>query len=88
VAALTATALFGGAVTATAVSAYRRTNARALGALAAGLGLVTAGVAVGGAATVAAGAGTLGVAVEATLTAVGFLVVAYSLHGGGTARVA
>jgi hypothetical protein len=86
VAALTATLLFGGAVTASAVRAYRRTNATALGVLAVGLGLVTAGIAVGGAASVFSFPETLGVAVEATLTAVGFLVVAYSLRARGATR--
>lgn len=84
VVAQTITLVFGGLITFFALRAYRRTGSGALRSLALGLGLVTAGTLVGGAIhQLAEGTLVLGVAVQSCFTAVGFLVLAYSLYATG-----
>lgn len=82
--------LFGGLITYFAFSAYQRTEAGELGALAAGFGIVTVGTILGGVVDLAgpsvglAGqSGVLyGVLVQSVLTLAGFGVIVYSLYRG------
>jgi hypothetical protein len=80
VAAKTATLAFGSALTYLSYSAFRRTDSRALRALATGIGLLTLGALLGGVLHQLAGI-TLeaSVAVQSVFTAVGFAVMTYSL---------
>lgn len=80
VAAKTATLAFGSALTYLSYSAFRRTDSRALRALAIGIGLLTLGALLGGVLHQLAGI-TLeaSVAVQSVFTAVGFAVMTYSL---------
>jgi hypothetical protein len=76
----TVTLVCGGLVTLFAYRAFRRTGSPALRALAFGLGLVAAGALVGGGVHQLLSVSLkTGVAVQSSFTAVGFLVVAYSL---------
>jgi hypothetical protein len=77
--------LSGGFVTVLAARAYRRTGSPRLRALAAGLGLVTLGALLGGAIHLSTPLGfEVGVAVQTTFTALGFVILAYSLYAGST----
>ena len=77
----TATLVLGGLITYFAASAYRRTGARPIGALAVGFGLVTLGALLAGAAQQAFGFDTDAVLViEAALSTAGFGVILYSLY--------
>jgi heme/copper-type cytochrome/quinol oxidase subunit 3 len=79
----TVTLLCGGAVTLFAYRAFRRTGSSALRALTVGLGLVATGTLVAGAVHQGLGVSLkAGVAIQSSFTAVGFLVVAYSLFVG------
>jgi len=81
VASKTTTLLCGGFVASLAYRAYLRTGSPALRALAYGLAFVTLGAFVAGALHQFAGVTIeTGVAVQSTFTAVGFLVLAYSLY--------
>lgn len=77
----------GGFVTLLARRAFHRTGALALHALSLGLGIVTIGSLVGGVLfhTTAAGLGAA-VAVQSGLSALGFVVLAYSLYADGDIR--
>jgi hypothetical protein len=80
-AAQTATLIFGGAITALALRAYRRTGSPALRALAVGIGLLTVGALLGGTLHQVAGVGLrTSVLVQSVATAVGFAVLTYSLY--------
>jgi uncharacterized membrane protein YfcA len=80
VAANTVTLVVGGAIALFALRAYRRTGLAELRALTVGLGLVVAGALVGGLLHQVAAAPLLqGVAIQSVLTALGFLVLGYSL---------
>ncbi|GEM_PF-1203210 len=80
VAANTVTLVVGGAITLFALRAYRRTGLAELRALAVGLGLVVSGALIGGLLHQVAAAPLLqGVAIQSSLTALGFLVLGYSL---------
>ncbi|WP_331234798.1 DUF7521 family protein [Natronorarus salvus] len=80
VAANTVTLVVGGAITLFALRAYRRTGLTELRALAFGLGLVASGALVGGLLHQVAAAPLLqGIAIQSTLTAIGFLALGYSL---------
>lgn len=71
----------GGLITYFAARAYRRTRARSIGALALGFGIVTLGALVSGVADQLLGIEMTWVFVlESALTAVGFLVILYSLY--------
>lgn len=71
----------GGLITLFAYRAYRRTNARALGALAIGFAIVTLGALLAGAAHQAFGMNTdVVLVIESVLTTVGFGVIVYSLY--------
>lgn len=84
----TLTVVFGALITYLAYSAYRRTDARELRALAVGFGVVTLGSVLGGAvdlggdavSAVGPDAILLGVLVQSLLTLVGFAVITYSLY--------
>lgn len=81
VASKTVTLLCGGLVTGLTYRAYARTGSPALRALTSGLGLVTFGALVAGALDRVVGLPLeTGVAVQSTFTALGFVVVAYSLY--------
>lgn len=78
------TILAGGFVTLLAYRAYARTGSPALRALAAGLGLVTVGGFIAGAVHQLTALDIVaGIAIQSTFTAVGFLVIAYSLYASG-----
>ncbi|GAB3682535.1 hypothetical protein GCM10028857_08590 [Salinarchaeum chitinilyticum] len=80
VAANTVTLVFGSAIVFLAYRAYTRTGSRALRALSAGLGLVTLGTLFGGSLHQLTAASLLqSIAVQSTFTALGFVVLAYSL---------
>lgn len=87
VASKTATLLCGGLVTTLAYRAYARTGSPALRALAFGLAFVTVGALVAGALHQFVGVSLqAGVAVQSAFTALGFVVLAYSLYARSTAR--
>lgn len=80
VAANTVTLVFGSAIVLLAYRAYARTGSRALRALSAGLGLVTLGTLLGGSLHQLTAATLLeSIAVQSVFTALGFVVLAYSL---------
>lgn len=84
VAANTVTLVVGSAIVFLAYRAYARTGSRALWALSLGLGLVTLGTLLGGTLHQLTDASLLqSIAVQSTATAVGFVVLAYSLFVGG-----
>lgn len=73
--------VLGGFITYLAVKAYRRTHARALGALALGFGIITTGTFVAGVFDQLFDAGfRTGQLIESSLVALGFLVILYSLY--------
>lgn len=75
------TLLAGGFVTVMAWRAYLRTGTTALAALTIGLGLVTVGTLIGGTLHQLLTTDLLtGIAVQSVFTAVGFLVLVYSLY--------
>lgn len=77
----TATLVLGGLITLFAYRAYRRTEARPIGALALGFGVVTLGALLAGAAHQAFGLDTDAVLViESALTTLGFGIILYSLY--------
>lgn len=77
----TATLAFGGVITYLAWSAYRRTGSDALRTLALGLGLVAVGSLLAGLAhQLLSVSFSMGIAVQSTFTALGFLVLTYSLY--------
>lgn len=77
----TITLVLGGLITYYAYRAYRRTDARPLGLLAAGFAIVTVGTLLAGLADQAFGLDTSVVLlVESVLTASGFGVILYSLY--------
>ncbi|WP_255196871.1 DUF7521 family protein [Halorarius litoreus] len=77
----TVTLVVGGLITYYAYSAYRRTRARPLGALAAGFAVVTFGTLLSGGADQLLGLEMIWVFVlESALTATGFLIILYSLY--------
>ena len=77
----TAILLLGGSITYYALSAYSRTGDPSLRALGVGFGIVTVGALVGGVSHQFLGVGlTIGVAIDSTLTAIGFGVIVYSLY--------
>jgi len=77
----TITLVFGTAIVLLAYRAYHRTGSRALRALTVGLGLVTLGTLFGGSLHQLTGTGLLeSIAVQSAFTAVGFVVLAYSLY--------
>ncbi|WP_135535766.1 DUF7521 family protein [Halostella pelagica] len=81
VASKTATLLCGGLVTSLAYRASKRTGSPALRALAFGLGLVTVGALIAGALHRLVGMSLrTGVAVQSTFSALGYVVLAYSLY--------
>jgi hypothetical protein len=80
VAAKTATLAFGSALTYLSYRAFRRTNSRALRALATGIGLLTLGALLGGVLHQFAGISLrASVGIHSVFTAVGFAVMTYSL---------
>ena len=80
----TVTLLFWGAIVWFAYRAYARVRTPALRALAIGLGLVTLGTLLGGSLHQLTGASLLAsIAVQSSFTALGFVVLAYSLYVGG-----
>jgi len=77
----TITLLLGALITYYAFRAYRRTETRALGALALGFGIVTIGALLAGIADQVFGAvRNDALLLESTLTMVGFAVILYSLY--------
>jgi uncharacterized membrane protein len=77
----TITLLLGALITYFAYRAYRRTNARALGALAVGFGIITIGALLAGIVDQALGADPLdALLLESALTTVGFAIILYSLY--------
>ncbi len=77
----TITLLLGALITYFAYSAYRRTDARALGALSVGFGIVTVGALLAGVVDQALGAAQKNaLLLESSLTMVGFAVILYSLY--------
>lgn len=81
VASKTATLLCGGLVTTLAYRAYLRTRSPALRALAFGLGFVTVGALIAGGLHQLVGVPIeTGIAVQSAFTALGFVVLAYSLY--------
>ncbi|NHN49853.1 hypothetical protein G9464_19990 [Halostella sp. JP-L12] len=81
VASKTATLLCGGLVTTLAYRAYLRTRSPALRALAFGLGFVTVGALIAGGLHQLVGVPIeTGIAVQGAFTALGFVVLAYSLY--------
>lgn len=75
------TLLAGGFVTFLAYRAFARTGSPALRALAAGLGLVTFGALIAGAVHQLTALDIVaGIAIQSTFTALGFVVLAYSLY--------
>jgi len=84
----TLTVVLGGVITYFAYTAYRRTEARELRALAVGFGVVTLGSVLGGATDLGSDvvqlsdtrAVLVGVLVQSLLTLVGFAVITYSLY--------
>ena len=76
--------LLGGIITYYSLKAYRRTEDRSLGLLAAGFGVVTFGAALGGMAHEILGVElATGVVLEGTFMLVGFSLIAYSLRVPG-----
>lgn len=83
----TTTLICGGFIASLAYRAYLRTHSPALRALAYGLAFVTLGAFVAGALHQIVGVTIeTGVAVQSTFTAVGFLVLAYSLYARAPGR--
>ena len=77
----TVTLVLGGLITYFAFRAYRRTGAKSLRALAIGFGAVTLGSLLAGVVDrLLAIDATYALAVESSLTAVGFAVILYSLY--------
>lgn len=77
----TMTLIMGGLITYFAYRAYRRTESRALGALAVGFGVVTLGVLAAGIADQFLAYDPLdALLIESALTLVGFAVILYSLY--------
>lgn len=77
----TAILLLGGSITYYALSAYSRTGDPSLRALGIGFGIVTFGALIGGVSHQFLGVGlAAGIAIDGTLTAVGFAVIVYSLY--------
>lgn len=75
------TLVLGGIITYFAYNAYRRTNARPIGALALGFGFVTLGALLAGLANQAYGLeGNAVLLIESSLTVVGFGIIVYSLY--------
>ena len=73
--------LAGGLVTYYSYKAYRRTEQRSLGFLAAGFGVITVGVALAGLLSDVIGLGIgLAILVESVFVFVGLLLIAYSLR--------
>lgn len=73
--------ILGGFITYLAFKAYRRSHARALGALALGFGIITTGTFVAGIFDQLLNAGfRTGQLIESSLVALGFLVILYSLY--------
>lgn len=80
VSANTVTLLIGGSVTLVALRAHRRTGSRSLWALTVGLGCITAGTLLGGLLHQSGLAPLLvGVTVQSVFTALGFLLLGWSL---------
>ncbi|MFC6838509.1 DUF7521 family protein [Halomarina ordinaria] len=77
----TLTLALGGVITYFAFKAYRRTRARALGALSLGFAVVTLGSLLAGAAQQGLGVDAdLVLLIESALTALGFAIITYSLY--------
>lgn len=77
----TVTLLLGGLITYYAYRAYKRTESRAMGALAVGFGVVTLGALAAGVVDQVIGYGRDGALVmESALTLVGFGIILYSLY--------
>lgn len=77
----TLTLVLGGLITYLAYKSYRRTQSRALGALALGFGIVTLGAFLGGVVDQLLDADfQLGLLIESVLVALGFSVIVYSLY--------
>ncbi len=77
----TAILLLGGSITYYALRAYSRTGNPSLRALGIGFGIVTFGALVGGVSHQFLDVGlAVGIAIDSTLTAVGFGVIVYSLY--------
>jgi hypothetical protein len=77
----TVTLVLGGLITYFAFKAYRRTGAKPLRALALGFGAVTLGsLLAGGVDRLLAIDATYALAVESSLTAIGFAIILYSLY--------
>lgn len=77
----TAILLLGGSITYYALRAYDRTGDQSLRALGMGFGVVTVGALIGGILHQFLGVGFgVGVAIDSTLTAIGFAVIFYSLY--------
>jgi hypothetical protein len=77
----TLTLLLGGLITYLSYKAYRRTQARPLGALAVGFGIVTCGTLVAGVVDQFLAADfRVGLLVESVLITLGFGVIVYSLY--------
>jgi hypothetical protein len=73
--------VLGGVITHLAYRAFRRTGANALKLFAIGFGVITVGALIGGGIDQLAGFGLeVGVFVQSTLTAIGFVVLAWSLY--------
>ncbi|MDX1748599.1 MAG: hypothetical protein R3324_21920 [Halobacteriales archaeon] len=77
------TLFLGGLITAMAFKAYRRTGARPLRSLSIGFLLVTIGALLAGIADVVVGVPThQAMIIESSVTAIGFVVITYSLYQG------
>ncbi|SNR38472.1 DUF7521 family protein [Halorubrum vacuolatum] len=77
----TAILLLGGSITYYALRAYRRTGDQSLRALGLGFGVVTVGAVIGGVSHQFIGTDlAVGIAIDSTLTALGFAVIVYSLY--------
>ena len=73
--------VLGGVITHLAYRAFRRTGATALKLFAIGFGVITVGALIGGGIDQLAGFGLkVGVFVQSALTAIGFIVLAWSLY--------
>lgn len=73
--------LLGGLITYLSYTAYRRTEARSLRALAIGFGFITLGAFLGGAADQLSGVSILmGLLIDTTLAGVGFIIITYSVY--------
>lgn len=76
----TATLLTGGLVLTIAYRAYRRTGSHPLRAVAVGFGLIVVGSILGGLVHLLGDAVALGVAIQSTFTAAGFVALLHSLY--------